>query len=452
MPSQQSLSYRSIINRAWPLVIANSSVPLLGLTDTLVLGNYGSIYDLGAVALGSLIFSFLYWGFGFLRMGTTGFVAQASGAEDFIEVRSAFVRALLTSAVIGVVLVLLQRPLGSLALGLLDGSDTVEAATSTYFSIRIWGAPATLGAFVLTGVLIGLGQSRKLLLVQLVLNGLNILLDIVFAGVLQLGAQGVAMGTLIAEWSAFAFALLVVIRILIRQLEPGSVFINWDSIRDSKRLREMLTANTNIMLRTLLLVFSFAWFTNRSAIYGDVTLAANHILLQLISFSAFFLDSFAFVAEALVGQAVGARNRTAFDNAVRKTSELALVSAGVLGAMILFFGNFIVALLTDIAAVRDAAAALVPLAALYVIVSFAAFQLDGIFIGASQTSQMRNASFVSACVFLLFWGILDPWLGVYGLWMAFIIYVCARAGALYYYFPSLRRRLVTDHKGSTTSI
>ena len=196
------LAYRRAIGLAWPFILANAAVPLLGLVDTAVIGNLGSAQDLGAIAFGALIFSFVYWGFGFLRMGTTGFVAQAAGASDFLEVRAVLGRSLLLAVGLGCLLIVLQVPVQWLAFTFLSGSDDVEQMAALYFSIRIWGAPATLMGFVGTGFLVGIGRSKTLLGLQLFLNGLNILLDILLAGVLGLGAAGIALGTVISEWCA----------------------------------------------------------------------------------------------------------------------------------------------------------------------------------------------------------------------------------------------------------
>jgi MATE family multidrug resistance protein len=407
-----------------------------------VLGNFGTLFDLGAIALGALVFSFVYWGFGFLRMGTTGFVAQASGAGDEAEVRSALWRSLLIAGFIGIVLILLQYPIRIFAFELLQASRQTESIAGEYFKIRIWGAPATLGMFALVGVLIGLGESKKLLIVQLFLNILNIVLDVLFAGILGLGAEGVALGTLIAEWFAFVFAGWMIFNILKSRFTDSEKFLSVERVLNRSKLLTTLSANTDIMIRTLLLVFAFAWFTNQSAQFGDVILAANYILLQLISFSAFFLDGFAFVAESFVGLAIGSRNRLAFDLAVRKTSELALVTAVFLTILLLLFGSLGISLLTDISDVNQSASTLLYLAAIYVLLSFPAFQLDGIFIGATHTAQMRNASMVAILVFLACWWPLTARFGVEGLWYSFIIYVCARAASLLYYFKSLRRTIV----------
>ena len=439
MQIPDSISYRYLLQKAWPIILANASVPLLGLVDTAVIGNIGSITDLGAIAFGALIFSFVYWSFGFLRMGTTGFAAQASGAGDEQEVRAVLGRALLIALCLGVVLILIQWPIGLAAFSLLDGSAPVEAVAQQYFDIRIWGAPATLATFALMGLLIGLGKSRTLLIVQLFLNGLNILLDVWFAGILGWGASGIALGTVIAEWTTVLLAGWLVYRTLNERKLLTEVFWPKAKIMDLSALLKTASANLDIMLRTLILVFSFAFFINQSAKFGDTALASNHILLQLIAFSAFFLDGYAFVVEALVGGAIGAKRRDVFDLAVRRSTVLALITAILLALVIALVGDIAVMLMTDISSVRLAANQLLPFAALYVLFSFAAFQLDGIFIGASFTRQMRDAAALSIAVYFIAWWALSDQHGIQGLWGAMIIYVVARAVALLLFYPSLRR-------------
>lgn len=438
MLNPEFINYRFLLIKAWPIILANAAVPLLGLVDTAVIGNVGSVTDLGAIAFGALIFSFVYWSFGFLRMGTTGFIAQASGAADETEIRAVLGRALLLAMLLGFLLILLQLPIRLVALALLDGSDQVESVAQSYFNIRIWGAPATLATFALMGVLIGLGNSRQLLLVQLFLNGLNIWLDVYFAAVLGWGAPGIALGTVIAEWASVIFALWLIINELKARRRDESEFWPRARIFDRTALIKMLSANADIMIRTLLLVFSFAFFINQSAKFGDIVLAANHILLQLISFAAFFLDGYAFVVESLVGTSVGAKRQDSFDIAVKRSSILAFITAAFLASLVLIFGDLVVSILTDIDQVQEAAQSSLFLVAIYIFFSFAAFQLDGIFIGASFTREMRNAAFLSIAVYLLAWSLLIDRFGVNGLWWAMIIYVAARAAALLLYFPALR--------------
>lgn len=447
------IRYRDILQKAWPVVLANAAVPLLGLSDTAVIGNLGSLADLGAIAFGAVIFSFVYWGFGFLRMGTTGFVAQAVGARDEAEIRAAFLRALIMAVVIGVCLILLQTLITSISLALLQGSDAVEQITRDYIAMRIWGAPAALVLFAISGCLIGLGHNRTLLLVQLLLNGLNLILDIVFAGVMSMGAEGIGLGTALAEWITVVIALWLLFRVLLKRYSlqqsgdgsvPGTGFIPSPQLRNRTRWRQTLSANGDIMIRTLLLVASFAWFVRQSAAFGDDALAANHILLQLISFSAFFLDAFAYVAEAMVGEAAGAKKLSVFDEAVIRTTQLSALSALILAAITLLAGNVIVQLLSQHEPVREAAAASLPFATVYVALAFAAFQLDGIFIGTTRTREMRNASVASAGLFfgLSLWTV--PLLGMPGLWTAFIVFVVLRALCLLWYLPRLRQALLSN--------
>jgi MATE family multidrug resistance protein len=444
--SSEGISYGYILRKAWPIILANSSVPLLGLVDTAVIGRTGSVVELGAIALGAIVFSFAYWGFGFLRMGTTGFVAQADGAGDEAEVRATLFRALLCALVCGLVIVLLQTPIASLALSLLNASEQVEGVTESYISLRIWGAPAALGLFALMGLLVGLNMSKTLLMVQLILNGSNVVLDIWFAGVLDWGAQGIAVGTALAEWGSFLIALVVVLRVLHKRnsesvrdskSETFEHFVNWPVILNADKLRHMLAVNSDIMIRTLFLVFGFAWFTNYGARFGDIHLAANHILLQFVSFSAFFLDGFAYVAESLVGRAKGAGNRQLFQVSVAKSTRLAGASSLLLALIVLVGGPYFIAMLTGLEAVRAAALYVLPIASLYVLLSFAAFQLDGIYIGVTRTKAMRNASILSLLCFLAFSQVLTSYFDNIGLWISFVLYVCARALCLLMYYRSL---------------
>src|SRR5690554_4445603 len=441
--SAAPLTRASVARQAWPIILANAAVPALGLVDTAVIGHFGTATDLGGLALGALAFNFVYWSFSFLRMGTTGFVAQASGAGDEAEVRAALGRAVLLAVALGAALLATRWPVAWAYLALMDGSEAVESVTAGYFHARIWGAPAALTLFACSGLLIGLGRSRELLFVQLLLNGLNAVLDVWFAGYLGMGARGIGVGTAIAEWSTCAVALAVVWKVLQQRRGDDAPFLSWERIADGQRIRQSLAANRDILIRTLCMLFAFAWFANAGARFGDVTLAANHILLQLVSFSAFFLDGFAFVAEARVGAAWGARSRERFRRAVQLTSELAVGTALLLALAILLLGQPAVSALTSLPAVREAAFAHLPWAGVYVLVSVAAFQLDGVFIRATRTREMRNAAVLSMAAFLLAaWPLTAAW-GNHGLWAAFVVYVIARAAALWPYY----RRMETGLAG-----
>ncbi len=433
--------YGALLAKAWPIILANAAVPLLGLADTAIIGNVATTADLGAIALGALIFSFVYWSFGFLRMSTTGFVAAAAGAQNNEELRAILGRALSVAMGLGLLIIVLQEPIAWLALELFSASDQVERVTRGYFDLRIWGAPATLSLFVLMGVLIGLGLSKQLLLAQLFMNGLNIALDLLFAGVYDMGAPGVALGTALTEWATLGLGLFIVVRALNARGKTQK-FFQWRQIFQRKALLGMLSSNVDIMIRTLVLIASFSFFADQSARFGEVVLASNHILLQLVSFAAFFLDGYAFVVEALVGRAKGARHALLFHLAVKQSTRLALATALLLAAVLLLAGEAIIALLTDIEAVRSASLPYLGLAALYVAVSFAAFQLDGVFIGMGATRPMRNAALQAIVIFFAAWWLLSPTLGVVGLWWAMILYVIARAATLYRYYGTLSATLL----------
>lgn len=434
-------NYVRIIKLAIPIVLANASVPLLGLADTAAIGQTGTATDLGALALASLIFNFVYWGFGFLRMGTTGFISQAIGANDTDEVHALLFRAVLLGGAIGLMLILLQPLIGGAAISLLKAGDETKALVKTYFYIRIWGAPATLITFTLLGTFIGVGWTKHLLVVQLFLNGLNILLNILFVVGYDLGVRGIAIGTVLAEWSALFFASYL----LVRRMRLGQPVLRFRQLRqhifNRRKLIALFKVNGDIMIRTLALLTGFAWFANQGAEFGDQVLAANHVLLQFVSLSAFFLDGYAHVAEMLTGKAYGANDRNGFVRQVQHSSILAAVTALVLASLIYLFSNQLIPLLAKDDKVQAIASAHIGYAAIYIALSFAAFQLDGVFIGVTKSLEMRNATVLALVVFIGAAVILAAAYGNAGLWVSFIMYVCARAVMLGAYYPRIMREM-----------
>lgn len=422
-------SHRDILALAIPIILANSATPLLGLADIAVVGHFGAVSDLGAIALGNLLFSFLFWGFGFLRMSTSGFVAQAAGRHDVEETIAVVARALLLGIVIGCALIALQWPLITAALWILGGDAAVEQVARDYFFVRIWSAPATLALYAVNGLLIGRGLGQQLLRQQLLLNGLNLVLNIVFAGVLDWGARGIAAGTALAEWLT-----LLISGTLIWLSSRDAVKAAWHSIRVElfvmSRMRALMTANGDILVRTMALLGGISLFTDQGARFGADTLAANHILLQFTMFSAFFLDGFAFVAESLAGRAFGAGDRRLFAIVVGRSSQLSAATAAILALLFLFSGEFFITHLTAMPQVRALAIQYLPFCAAYVFVSVAAFQLDGIFIGTTQTRVLRNAALIATGLYVLLCFPLARWFGNAGLWSAFIVFVLLRAMTL----------------------
>lgn len=420
---------------AWPIILSNISTPLLGIVDTAVIGNLGDPALIGAIALGGIIFSFLFWGFGFLRMGTTGMVAQAMGASDPVEAKLSLYRAAMVGIGIGIVLLCLQVPLSFLSFELFEASQEVEEHAKTYFSIRIWSAPITLCHLAIIGYLLGIQDTRSVLLIQLVLNGMNILLDILFVTIFDWAVPGVAFATVLSEILAFGLGLFIVSRKL-------NFLFSLDGLLDVEKLKRMILVNRDIMIRTLCLIFAFAWFTNQGAKFGDITLAANAILMHLVSLSAFFLDGFALAAETLVGAAVGEKNRSKLDQIIKLCTELALITAVSISFVFWLTGSWIISLMSNVELVKLEAEEYLIWAILAPIISVWCYLLDGIFIGATRTTEMRNAMIISLFGFIATWYIgeiiLTEAAKNHGLWGALLIYFIFRALALNHYLPRLK--------------
>lgn len=418
---------------AGPIIISNISTPLLGAVDTAVVGHLPDPAYIGGVAVGAVIFNFLYWGFGFLRMGTTGFTAQALGAGDHQELRATLARAMLLALALGGALLLLQMPIGWFALLLFEAGDRVEALAGAYYDIRIWSAPAALANYVMLGWLLGNGRAGAVMVLQIALNGINIVLDLVFVLGFGWGVEGVALASVLAEYSALLCGLAIVARTL------RSVAGGWTRARilDRARLIALFHVNLNILIRTLCLLAALAYFTAQSAKMGEVLLAANAVLLQLQYLMSYALDGFAHAAEILAGQALGARSRAAFKSAVRISTAWAFATAALVTGIYLLLGEAIIGLFSNIDPVLEAARIYLPWMIVAPIVSVWSFQLDGIFIGMTRTAEMRNAMVLSLAVYLATCWLLIAAFGNHGLWLALTIFMLARAATLGVYFPRL---------------
>ena len=428
------LTHRAVFAVALPVMISNVTTPLLGVVDTGVVGRIPDPAHIGAVALGALVFTFVFWAFGFLRMGTTGLTAQALGRGDADELAAVLGRSLLIAAATGAFLIVAQWPIGAVAFALLDGSARVESLARGYFDVRIWAAPATLANYALLGWFIGLGRAGRALALQLVLNLTNIVLDVVFVLGFDFGVRGVALGTVLAEYTALALGAALAVRELTARGAP----IRLALVLDAARVRRTLAVNADIMIRSLALILVFVWFVGSGAAQGDVVLAANAVLLHFISVAAFFLDGLAFAAEALVGRAIGAAQRAGLLAAVRMTTAWAAGIAAVISLVLLGLGPVLIDALTVDAAARTTARGYLVWAAFAPLLGVWAFQLDGIFIGATRTAEMRNAMLATLAVYLAAWWLLRPF-GNDGLWGALYVSYVARAGTLLYFFPRLVR-------------
>lgn len=416
-----AVTNRSILAIAVPMTLAYLSTPLLGIVDMAVIGRLGDAALLGAVALGALIFDFIFATFNFLRSGTTGLTAQALGAGDRREIQAVLFRALILATAIGALVILLAKPLLFIGLKVLGGSAAVQDATATYFAIRVLSTPFALINYSVLGWLVGLGRATAGLVLQTVLNGLNIALSIFFTLGLGWGIAGVGLGTTLGEVATALIGLLVVLPALDRRFRPPRA-----AIFDRAALTRMIAVNRDIMIRSFTLLFAFAFFTARGAAFGDVTLAANAILMNLYLVGGYFLDGFASAAEQLAGRAVGARYRAGFVRAVKLTLIWGYALAACAAAIFVISGPLIIDAMTSNEAVRGVALHYLPWAALSPIAGVLAFQMDGIFIGATWSRDMRNMMLASLLLYLAVWWWAEPALGAAGLWLALTVFLSAR--------------------------
>jgi len=417
---------------AIPIVLANATIPILGAVDTAVVGQLGLAVPIGAVGIGAIIITAIYWLFGFLRMGTTGLTAQALGSGDKSETSALLVRGILIGLVAGLVLIVAQVPLFFGALQLSPASLEVEDLAQKYLQIRVYSAPAAIALFGITGWLIAKEKTRAVLLLQLALNGINIILDLVFVLKLGWGVEGVAIATLIAEWSGLIFGLW-----LAREGFNNGYWKNWVQIFNRVRLVQMAKVNGDIMVRSIMLEIGFVSFLFLGASFDDATLAANQILIQFLSIAVHALDGFAFAAETLVGQALGAKNRPLFRRVVVMTSQWGLGSVALMALVFFVFGNSIINIMTTAEDVRAVSNEYLPWIVLAPLAGVAAWMLDGIFIGATRTADMRNMMFISFCVYLIALVLLLPSYGNHGLWASLIIFSIARGVTLGFKYPAL---------------
>ena len=429
-----ALTHRRILNIAVPVVLGNITVPLLGLVDTGVVGQMGLATPIGAVGIGAVILTGLYWIFGFLRMGTTGFAAQAIGAGDGAENASILIRALGIAAMGGLAIIILQTPLFAFGFWLSPASNEVEVLARAYMQIRVWSAPFLIATFAMTGWLVAAERTRDILVIQLLMNGVNIGLDLLFVLGLGWGVQGVAVATVIAEISGCGLGLWYC-----RAAFEGAPWRDRARLLDSAKLKRFTSVNADIMIRSLLLQSIFMSFLFFGAGYGDTRLAANHILLQFLTVTAHAMDGFAFAAESLVGQAMGAKKRAAFRRAAVLVSCWCFGAGLLLALMFWVFGGTIIDWLTTASDVRRAARDYLFYMALTPLLSAAPFMLDGIFIGATRTRDMRNMMVMSTVIYFAAVLTLAPVFDNHGLWIALLISFAARGITLGWKYPALER-------------
>lgn len=407
---------------AWPLILSNLSVPMLGVVDTAVVGHLDGPHHIGAVALGAMAMSVIYFLFGFLRMGTTALAAQAFGAADGLELRAALCRGLLVAAGLGLLALLAGPLILDLSLHLFAPPPQVRAGYEAYLGWRLLGAPAALASYVVLGWLLGLQDPRRPLLIMLATNGLNAVLDIALVFGLGMAADGVALATVVAEYAGLALGLGLIRKTWRRRGGwPG-----WAVVLDAARFRRLFAVNRDLFLRSVMLESAFLILTALGSRQGELVLAANAILLQFFTAAAYGLDGFAHAAEAMVGRAVGARDATALRSAVQAGFVNAALLAAAMTLAFALLGPAAVRLMTDLPDVRATAMAFLPWAVVLPAVSVWAFLYDGVFFGATRTAELRNGMVAALLLFLIALVVLVPMLANHGLWLAFLLFLAAR--------------------------
>ncbi|NNE57507.1 MAG: MATE family efflux transporter [Hellea sp.] len=431
------LNRAQVFSQSWPIILANAAIGLAAIVDTFVIGRFEPV-ALAGMSAGAAIYAIIYWGFGFLRMTTAGLSAQAEGAKDEAAVQSHLYRAVPLGIILGLTIFLLQFLLIPAGYYFYQGTPETESAGAIYIQARLWGLPAYLGLIAIMGWFIGLGRAGNALVMQIIFNGLNIVLSFLFVAEFGWGLTGVGIATAVAEWIGLFTGLVLAVRIIKKRGGIRKQLLRRGNILNVAALTTLGEANTNIFIRTAALTLGFTFFSSAAAAQGDLFLSGFHIHLQLITLSAFILDGFANTAEARVGAAFGARSRPEFDRAVRLTTEFAYLFGLICSLAIYFLGPWAIDLLTTETDIRDMAKKYLPFCAMVPLLGAGAYQMDGIFIGITKTKEMRNAGLAALAIYLAIHFTLPESLGPTRIWYAFWAYYLARAATLYFYYPKVR--------------
>jgi multidrug resistance protein, MATE family len=415
------------------MMLSGISVPLLGFVDTAVMGHLDDPSWMGAVAIGSAIFTMLFMSMNFLRMGTTGITAQALGANDASDIKTGLSQSIIIAIVLALLLIALQKPLLEIALRVLSPDPVISKATAQYFLVRIWGAPATLLNFVLIGWFLGLQKARIALLISLLINTSNIILDLIFVPLVGWDIDGVAWATVIAEYSGLALALMFAHE----ELTKYNEIFNRSKLFNIYAYKHLFDINANLFLRTLALMFILTFLTAQSARFGELILAANAILLNLQLFLSYVLDGIAHAGESLSGKAYGSQDKGAIRQVAHRTFIWAVVAASICSVFYFIAGPTIIGLVTTIDPVKSTAINYLPWIIISPLVSVWCFIFDGIFVGLTRAREMRTVMIMSmTLVFLPTW-YLSISLGNHGLWLAFTAFMAARGIGMFLYWRNI---------------
>ena len=423
---------RRILNIAIPNIISNITIPLLGIVDLALVGHLDSEAYIGAIALGSMLFNFIYWGFSFLRMGTSGFAAQSYGKKDFSESFYILYRALFVGFIGAIFLLIMQKPIDLLSFFIINGSEEVEFFARQYFYIRIWAAPATITIYSISGWYIGMQNAKVPMIIAITINFLNIGFNVLFIKVFGMKSDGVALGTVLAQY----LGLIVAIVFLSKHSKRLKQYLIFKEILQINALKKFLNVNKDIFIRTICLVFALSFFTVKSAKYGNTLLAVNTLLLQFFMIYAHVVDGFAFAGEALAGKYFGARDKISLIKVSKLLFYWGLLMAGIFTLAYFFGDNLLLRILTDNTELIQNIQAYLFWVYLIPVLTFGAFIWDGIFIGVTASASMRNAMLISTfLVFIPSYFILHHYFYNHGLWAAFMLFMIARLVTLSFYAP-----------------
>lgn len=413
---------KRILGLAVPSIISNITVPLLGLVDVSIVGHLGSATYIGAIAVGGMLFSMIYWIFGFLRMGTSGLTAQAYGRRDLAEVILLFVRSLGIAFGLALLLIMLQHPILKVAFTLIDATPAIKDLASLYFRICIWGAPAVLGLYSFAGWFVGMQNSRFPMYIAITQNVVNIAASLFFVFVWNRGVAGVAMGTLVAQYAGLLMASLLWYGYYRRLWQK----LNWKMLTDYEAMRSFFILNRDIFFRTLCLVAVTTYFTSRGAEQGDIILAVNTLMMQLFTLYSYIMDGFAYAGEALTGRYVGAHNQADLRRMIRTLFAWGIGLALTFTLLYGIGGSSFLSLLTNEQEVLNASSDYFYWVLAIPLAGMAAFLWDGIYIGATASRQMLYSMLVASVSFFILQGIFQQRMGNHALWMAFIAYLFLR--------------------------
>ncbi|MDD3788098.1 MAG: MATE family efflux transporter [Petrimonas sp.] len=413
---------KKIFRLALPNIITNITVPLLGMIDIAIAGHLGSAVYIGAIALGSNIFNMIYWNFGFIRMSSSGFAAQAYGARNLTETMNVFIRSLAVGLAIGLLILLLQYPIGKFALSLIKSGPESKQYVETYFRIVVWSAPAVLSLYAFKGWFIGMQNAKIPMTISIFNNLMNIALSFLFVFGFGMKIEGIALGTMLSQYSSLALAVFFWVKYYGRLRKH----VRKETIMDSMAIKLFFRVNGDVFVRTFLLTLVTTFFTFVSSGMGDIILAVNALLMQFFMLFSYFMDGFAYAGEALTGRYIGAKNPVMLKLMLKRIFFWGLIVSVISVVLYTFFPNQILHILTNDNQVIEATKKFTFWAILIPITGFAAFLWDGIFIGATASKEMRNAMIFSAVVFFSCYYITTPIMGNNGLWLSFILYLSVR--------------------------